>query len=272
MDIQEIIKLYQEGKSLSFIANKYGTYGAKIKKILINNNIQIRTRAEQNRITNQSRGKKVNHNYFDNIDTCQKAWLLGFLAADGSVASKRNSIKIGLSSVDREILEKIKEEIQSERDILDYESNQGFQISELVWSSENQKKKLSQYDIVPNKTYKGIHLPEFKIAALQFAYILGYYDGDGCFRNDGTRCRIEICSYDPNILQDFANCIKIKLSIDKEVHKDRSRKNYYTLTYSTKDAIQILDYMYKIMNENNGFYLQRKYNKYNQWKIQNNRI
>ena len=34
MDIQDIINLYNEGKSLSFIANKYNTYGAKIKRIL----------------------------------------------------------------------------------------------------------------------------------------------------------------------------------------------------------------------------------------------
>ena len=47
MDIQEIIKLYNEGKSLSFIANKYNTYGAKIKTILLKNGITVRTRAEQ---------------------------------------------------------------------------------------------------------------------------------------------------------------------------------------------------------------------------------
>ena len=73
MNIQDIINLYNEGKSLSFIANKYNTYGAKIKRILVENNITIRTRAEQNKIMNQIRGKKVNHNYFDKIDTFQKA-------------------------------------------------------------------------------------------------------------------------------------------------------------------------------------------------------
>ena len=66
MDIQEIIKLYNEGKSLSFIANKYNTCRVKIKSILEKEGIKIRTRAEQNRITNQERGKKVNHHYFDN--------------------------------------------------------------------------------------------------------------------------------------------------------------------------------------------------------------
>lgn len=272
MDIQDIIELYEEGKSLSFIANKYNTYGAKIKTILIKNNIPIRTRAEQNRITNQERGKKVNHQYFDNIDTFQKAWLLGFLAADGNVSKDRNRIKIGLSSIDREILEKIQLEIESERNILDYETNQGFQVSELSWSSENQKQKLAQYDIVPNKTYKGMNLPKFNNLEMQMAFILGYYDGDGCFKNDGTTCRFEICSYDKTILEDFSECIQNVFSIKKSVYQDKNRINYYTLTYSTKEAVQILDYMYKIMNNNNNFYLQRKYNKYKEWLIQNNRI
>jgi hypothetical protein len=272
MDIQDMIDLYNEGKSLSFIANKYNTYGAKIKKILIENGVTIRTRAEQNKITNQERGKKVNHTYFNNIDTYQKAWLLGFLAADGSVASDRNRIKIGLSSIDREILEKIQKELDSEREIIDYETNQGFKISELSWSSENHKNQLAKYDIVPNKTYKGMNLPNFENDNLKLAYILGYYDGDGCFKNDGTTCRFEICSYDKKILEDFANIINQKINSCKEVYKDLNRENYYTLTYSTKDVIQILDSMYKLMNDTNSFYLQRKYDKYMEWKKQNNRI
>lgn len=270
MNIQDIINLYNEGKSLSFIANKYNTYGAKIKKILIANNITIRTRAEQNKITNQARGKKVNHNYFDKIDNPQKAWLLGFIAADGSISSNRNQIKIGLSSVDREILEQIQKELNSEREIIDYETNQGFKISELTWSSENQKKQLVKYDIVPNKTYKGMFLPKFENINYQLAYMLGYYDGDGCFKNDGAYCRMEICSYDIHILEDFSNLIQNTLSISKSVYKDKNRKNYYTLTYSTKNAIQILDYLYEVMKD--GFYLQRKYDKYQKWLKENNRI
>lgn len=270
MDIQNIIKLYQEGKSLSFIANKYNTYGAKIKKILIEHGITIRTRAEQNKIINQERGKKVNHNYFDNIDTVQKAWLLGFLAADGSIAANRNRIKIGLSSIDREILEKIRKEINLEKNILDYETNQGFKISELSWSSENQKVKLAQYKIVSNKTYKGLELPKFKNKKYQLAYMLGYYDGDGCFKNDGTTCRIEICSYNKNILEDFSNLIKDTFSIYKNVYEDKNRNNYYVLTYSTRNAVQILNAMYGIMNDK--FYLQRKYDKYQKWLKENDRI
>lgn len=268
MDIQKIIKLYNEGKSLTFIANKYNTYGAKIKKILIENNVSIRTRAEQNRITNQERGKKVNHNYFDQIDSNRKAWLLGFLAADGSISKDRNRIKIGLSSIDREILQNIQLAIESERDICDYITNQGFQISELSWSSENHKKQLAKYGIVPNKTYKEMHLPQFDLDK-QLSFILGYYDGDGCFKDDGKYCRIEICSYRPEILEDFANTLNNFCNCNKKVYKDKSRNNYYTLTYSTEDAIKILDKFYSLGPKN--MFLNRKYFKYVEWLEKNHR-
>lgn len=266
MDIQEIIKLYNEGKSLSFIANKYDTYGGKIKSILIKNGIKIRTRAEQNRIINQERGLKVNHHYFDNIDSNEKAWLLGFLAADGNISKDRNRIKIGLNSVDRPILEKIKIMIESERDILDYETNNGFKISELSWSSENHKKQLAKYGIIPNKTYKKMKLPIFDFSK-QLSFILGYFDGKGCFKDNGTTCRLEICSYRPELLEDFARILSFLCSSNnKEVCKDKSRKNYYTLTYSTKDAKKILDKMYSL----NDIFLLRKYYKYKKWLQRNN--
>ena len=268
MDIQEIIKLYNEGKSLSFIANKYNTCGVKIKSILEKEGIKIRTRAEQNRITNQERGKKVNHHYFDNIDSNRKAWILGFLAADGNVASDRNRIKISLSSVDREILENIKLALESERDILDYETNNGFNISELSWSSENHKIQLAKYGIVPNKTYKEMHLPNFDLDK-QLSFILGYFDGDGCFKDDGTTCRFEICSYRPELLEDFAQVLNNFCNSDKKVYKDNSRENYYTLTYSTKDARKILDKLYTLGPGN--MFLLRKYEKYRHW-LEKNKI
>ena len=268
MYTQDIITLYQEGYSLNKLKEKFNYSPEKIKSILRENNVHIRTRSEQISITNQLRGKKVNHNYFDIIDTTEKAWLLGFLAADGNIASNRNRIKMGLSAIDREILEKIKKILDSEKEILDYETNQGFGVSELSWSSANQKIKLAQYGIVPNKTYKEMHLPELKEKELLLSYILGYYDGDGCFRNDGKYCRIEICSYRPELLQDFADIIKEYFLIDKKPHKDKNRQNYYTLTYSTEDVIKIMNYCYQIC----PIYLQRKYNKYQKWLKENNRI
>ena len=270
MHTQEIIYLYQEeGYGLSKLKEKFNYSTDKIKKILSDNNVHIRTRGEQARLTNQQRGKKVNHNFFNCIDTNEKAWLLGFLAADGSVASDRNRIKVGLSSVDREILEKIKNIIGSEKNILDYETNQGFGVSELSWSSAKHKEQLKKYNIVPNKTYKEMHLPEFDgDLDKQLSFILGYFDGDGCFRDDDQYCRLEVCSYRPELLQDFADILEKFTGSKKQVYNSKSRKNYYTLTYSTNDAMKFLDYIYN----KNSLFLKRKYDKYQKWLSKNKRI
>ena len=52
-------------------------------------------------------------------------------------------------------------------------------------------------------------------------------------------------------------------------NKDKSRNNYYTLTYSTKDARKILDKLYTLGPGN--MFLLRKYEKYRHW-LERNRI
>lgn len=266
MNIHELIDLYNKGKSLNFLATKYNTYTAKVKEILLTNGVSIRTRAEQNSITNQERGKKVNHQYFDSVDSNEKAWLLGFLAADGNISSDRNRIKIAVSSRDKQVLENIKKSIGSEKNVLDYETNKGFNVSELSWSSKNQKIKLSAYGIVPRKTYKEMHLPNFDLDK-QLSFILGYYDGDGCFKDDGTTCRIEICSYRPEILEDFAVILNEITNANNKVYKSPSRDNYYTLTYSTEAVKKILNKAYALVSKD--CYLLRKFDKYKSWLDKN---
>lgn len=74
MDTQELINLYQQGESLSFLSKYYNTTTYKIKQILNQCNIKIRTRSEQTRLTNTKRRKwSVNDNYFSNIDSYSKA-------------------------------------------------------------------------------------------------------------------------------------------------------------------------------------------------------
>lgn len=267
MDDKQIIELYKQGKSLAALSRLTGLSTYKVRQLLVNNNVQIRTQAQQNVFSNQERTKSVNNDYFNDIDTVNKAWILGFLAADGNVASNRNRIKIGLSTVDKEILEKIRKEIQIERTILDMESNNGFQISELSWSSANHKIQLAKYGIVPNKTYKPMTVPFLPID-LQLAFIQGFFDGDGCFKDDGTTCRWEVCNYRPEILQSIADILNEEFNSNKQPYQDPNRQNYWTLTYSTKDAWNILNECYNICL----LYLDRKFQKVMNWAKRNQRI
>jgi intein-encoded DNA endonuclease-like protein len=258
-EIEKIIKEYKNGESMNNCGKIMNCSPKKIKEVLTQNGIRIRSRAEQTRLSNMKRKKSVNDTYFDNIDTVNKAWILGFIASDGTVRKDVNAMKIGLSSIDREILEKIREEISIERQIIDYQTGNGFNVSELSWTSAQQKKALAKYGIVNNKTYLPMHLPNFENDNLKLAFILGYHDGDGSISIDktGKYLRMRFCSYRDEILKDFQKFFEEKYFAKTSLCKDRTRQ-MYELSISTTFSKQIYKDMYSL----NSLKLDRKYQKY----------
>lgn len=255
MELQELKELYLQGYSLNELGKKYNLCAQTIKKRLIEVGIPIRTRAQQNFYTNKKRKKSVNENYFKNIDTVNKAWVLGFLMADGSIRKDRNEIRINLSAVDTEILLKIKEELKIEAEVTTKETNQGFNVSSLYWTSEEQKKDLSKFGIVPKKTYLPLHLPNLS-NKLKLAFILGYFDGDGCFTFKDKYCKFRLVSHRDELLKEIANFLKEQYKCSYSLSKDN--RNLYELSISTTYAIPILNDMYSL----NSIRLDRKYQKY----------
>ena len=99
----------------------------KIKEISKKLNLSIGTIesiCRKYEISHSSR-RKVNINYFNSIDTENKAYILGFIIADGNieVVSTGNKLNFFISSIDDYILEKIKTEICPEA-IIKYTNNQ----------------------------------------------------------------------------------------------------------------------------------------------------
>ena len=250
MSNQEIIQLYKEGKSLNTLSLKSGLSTYKIKKILTENNIHIRTRSEQTVFTNMERGKKINHNYFDTLNN-EKCYYLGFLAADGCVRPNRNEIKIGLSSIDREWLEEFREKLQSERAIKDYITSKGFAISELLFSSLKIKNELSKYSIVPNKTELGVTMQSIP-EQYKLAFIKGFFDGDGCFTiNKNTKqCSVKFTSHTKGILEEIQQFFN-----NGHIYP---HKNNYELDFSTTPSLEIMNSFYILDTP----YLKRKKEKY----------
>ena len=262
-EIDNIVKEYTENhSSLAELSKIHNCTSGTIKKLLISNQIKVRSRGEQTKYSNMKRAKTCDDNYFSNIDSVNKAWLLGFLASDGTVRAERNEMKIGLSSIDREILEKIKEELKISRNISDYVTNNGFSVSELIWTSAQQKNDLAKYSIVPNKTYINFHLPHFDNKNYTLAYILGYIDGDGSISvSKENYLRIRIVSYQENILNDIIRFLQENYQITYSLSKNR---NIYELSISTQYAKTILKDMYNL----GSLHLDRKYQKYLEWKNQ----
>lgn len=261
--INKIIYLYtveHRGQLYCAKAAGLGNSTRVVKRVLKENNIHIRNYSEAAIESNQNRAYFKNKEYFD-AESPNMAYIMGFLASDGNISKRDNSIKIALSSVDREILEKIKKEIEIENDITDTITNNGFPVSTLTWSCKQHKEKLALYGIIPNKTF--LLTPPYALQKKYWIdYIRGYFDGDGSINllNSGY-WRWQICSVKEIFLQWVIDFLYDEYQIPKvnvlydECH---GKNGIYYFQYSTNAAKQI----YNILYTPNSLCLKRKKEKF----------
>lgn len=154
-------------------------------------------RMSGNSVRTISQAKRVYHcddAFFERIDTQEKAYWLGFIAADGSVSDDRQAFDLALSSQDRDHLSRLLAAIDGNYPIHDL-MNDGFPRSAVQICSEPFVRNLNKHGIISNKTYR-LTFPELD-PTLTRHYLRGYVDGDGSFqapqesytRLDGTRGR-----------------------------------------------------------------------------------
>lgn len=169
LQINNIINLYNSGKTLEYISNDLQMSISYIYEKLINNNVDIR----------KSQKYHNNHTYFDNIDTEDKAYFLGFLFADGNVSSNGNEICLGLHTKDKAILEKFQTFVYHENEQRLY----GDEIRHNVrFSSPHMKQALINLGCTPRKSLI-LKFPNIDPKLLNH-FIRGYFDGDGCICGD----------------------------------------------------------------------------------------
>jgi hypothetical protein len=77
---QIIVNEYISGESSEVLAEKHNTGGNTIRRILKENGVKIRPSTEN------KRKYKINQDFFETIDTEEKAYFLGLLYADGSLS------------------------------------------------------------------------------------------------------------------------------------------------------------------------------------------
>ena len=132
----QIIDNYKnKKKGQLYCAKQAGISPYKVKQILIKHGIHIRTYSEAAIESNIQRRKYiVNENYF-NTQSHNMAYLLGFFAADGSISKDSNEIKITLSSVDKDFLQSIADELECTSPVRIFTNSKGFECCSLKFSS-----------------------------------------------------------------------------------------------------------------------------------------
>lgn len=236
----EIGKLYQAGFSAKQITRAYGlNHHISIVAAIRRQGIEIRSNHDANRLY------LVNHNFFDVIDTEEKAYILGFVYADGAV--HKRSLIVTLSSKDKKQLEKIKACLQSEHPINDHirkawKGGKRYKASTLNITHGHLAKRLKSLGIIkkrPNLENCISQIPNHLI----HHWIRGLIDGDGSFH---TKPGFGIVGGKPLlefIRKTFTS--EIELNPNIKIHKHPTAK-VYSLVYGGRiQAQKIANYLYK---------------------------
>ncbi len=259
-------------------------YYYKNKDISMDNiaiNLNISDRAVRRVLKEEGINTRLNNryildeNYFDCIDTESKAYILGFIYADGFVGDEKfNNIVIAVN--DLEILEFIAKEFKFTGNIRKTKKG-GFENSKcgysLNFSSKIMASRLREIGLYPNKSLTIDTLPQIDKKLVRH-FIRGYFDGDGsivlshntsyykaidgvikyiyptyCFMILGTKGFLE-------------EIIKEAEFNYAKIHNTKSEKIKCIKINAKKEFNNIFKYLY----DNSTIKLQRKYNKWNEIK------
>lgn len=188
-DQRQIIRCHESGISAVQVAQRFGIQRDAVRRILKAHGVKPHRCGAR-------RSRTVNERYFENIDTEEKAYWLGFLLADGNITrtKKTYAVTLGLSSVDRAHVEKFAAAIESKALIVERERPSVFpnqRPSERVYSasiltvySKPMVDDLCRLGIVPAKSK--IATPWDGSPELMRHYWRGVIDGDGWI-GDGSK-------------------------------------------------------------------------------------
>ena len=167
-----IVEFYYKNKNIQVkdIGKNLGISDRAVRRVLKEENINTRLK---NRYT-------LDEEYFDDINTQEKAYILGFIYADGFVGDVHfNNIVIAINDI--EILEFISKELNFTGNIRVTKKG-GFKNSKpgysLNFSSLRIASRLREIGLYPNKSLNMDTMPKLREDLIRH-FIRGYFDGDG---------------------------------------------------------------------------------------------
>jgi DNA-binding transcriptional regulator WhiA len=200
----------------------------------------------------------IKEDFFDKIDSEEKAYVLGFLYADGYNNTKKYAVALSLKEDDKIILQKINNLIQPTKPLFYVKMfNSGYENSKNQWrltiSNKHISKRLVELGCEKAKTHNITFPTEEQVPQhLQRHFIRGYFDGDGYISNTPRSPKLSIMGT-LDFLLEIQKLIKTNRPL-KHRHKERDG-NVRALELSGKELIiRFRDWMYK----DSTIYLERK--------------
>lgn len=245
-----IDKYVNEDETLASLGKKFGCSYGTIKLLLNKNGIKSR---------GNKQGYPRNELYFNQINTEEKAYWLGFLYADGSVNACKSEISITLT--DKEHLEKFHKAIGALNHNIANVVETRFKNPKPLYKFAIKDKQLCsdliKWGCVPNKTFLLNKIPNIPRDYISH-FLRGYFDGDGSlhYLKGTNNYRISFTCGSSDFLDDIQKELGTTLSLGHQ----KDTNTYQLQINGRKQLLRILEYLYNGSVE--GTRLDRKYNSY----------
>lgn len=233
-DLRTAVEMYRGGASLAVVALRFGVSSSAVNRAMV--------RVGQPLRGDDCRRHSLYQEFFDEIDSEDKAYWLGFLTADGNVYGTR--IQVNLKSSDKKHLESFASTLGYDgavRDTKTHSKQTGktYVGATLSFRSKHMAGSLAKYGVVPRKSYTST--PWSGPSELMRHYWRGMVDGDGWVLLDNrSRLVVGLCGTE-RICAGFASFV----AGQQVAHKTHKAGSIRAVSYTGEPAISVRNLLYK---------------------------
>ena len=251
-----------------------GNYtGKQLSELFPISQVSINTLLKRNGYVAKSQSElqrkyPIVEDFFDVIDTEEKAYILGLLYADGYNNTDRNSVNLGLKESDKKILDKITNLIQPTKPLQYVDTSRarkkiGCENSQnqyrLVIANKHISQRLAELGCGKAKTHNLTFPTEEQVPShLIRHFVRGYFDGDGSVSN-GKTAQVDVIGT-ISFLLPLQDILFKELSLNRTVlnqrYKERDNEIRSLQIGGNNQCIKFRDWLYKDAT----IYLERKKN------------
>lgn len=239
--------------TITYLEEKYKITSVTISKHLKKNKIEIRDPLQK---------YNYDEDYFEVIDTEEKAYWLGFLGADGCINESKTykSLELGLKAEDKDHIEKfviaIKGDLSMIKDRTTRAAGKIFHSNRVTVNCTKMAKDLIDKGVTPKKSFT-LQFPPFLQSNLLGPYMRGYFDGDGNVHPRNHTISISVVGNDM-FIKEYINKLNELLGIPLPKIYKKQKSECRTVYYYGPNARKILDFFYSDAT----IFLTRKRDKY----------
>ncbi len=268
LSLEKVKELFSTNKRVNDIAKELGCCRPVLDDFIKLHNLE---RRRPSKIGGQTKIYSINENYFETIDTSEKAYFLGLLYADG--CNTKVGLSISLEETDKSILDKFNLTLGSNRPLYykeaswrEFKCGKYFCKPSYILTLTNIKisRDLVNLGCVPRKSLI-LTFPSEEILPKEFQrdFIRGYFDGDGCIYNKKGRESFGLIGTSMflnkvnEIISSECRVSLVNLKPPSKSNKDNGITKY--LVYGGSNQVcRIREWLYKDTN----LYLNRKHKKF----------